>query len=268
MEGEVMEEEYQEEYQEEPEQEQELQDESLALSEAEEKAMKMGWVPKDEFKGDPNNWRPAEEFVERGENMIPIIRKNLSKAEQRAKAAEDKANAALEHMKLLRNKLHEREVANIEKAKREAVANGDTDTYDRLSSETPDLPEFKEEEIPKGQKIMEEWLPDNPWYGQDYEKTAEADKYGEFLARTRPDLVGTRDYLEEVAKHISEKFSNQNRKRPAAVDSGTPKASTTAGSLFSKLDNEAKATFNMMVTRGIFSNTKEDKESYAKDVLA
>jgi len=30
------------------------------------KATKMGWTEKSQFKGDPAKWRPADEFVERG----------------------------------------------------------------------------------------------------------------------------------------------------------------------------------------------------------
>jgi uncharacterized membrane protein YqaE (UPF0057 family) len=37
------------------------------------KATKMGWTPKTEFRGDPDKWRPADEFVERGENMLPFV---------------------------------------------------------------------------------------------------------------------------------------------------------------------------------------------------
>ena len=33
----------------------------------EDEARNQGWKPKDEYEGDPTKWRPAKDFVERGE---------------------------------------------------------------------------------------------------------------------------------------------------------------------------------------------------------
>ena len=35
-----------------------------------------GWVPQDEWKGSEAAWSPAEEFIHRGEQINPILRKN------------------------------------------------------------------------------------------------------------------------------------------------------------------------------------------------
>jgi hypothetical protein len=37
------------------------------------RARTMGWVPKEEYKGNPDNWRDANEFVRRGEEILPIV---------------------------------------------------------------------------------------------------------------------------------------------------------------------------------------------------
>jgi hypothetical protein len=42
-------------------------------------AKEMGWVPKDEYRGDKNNWRDADEFVERGEHILPIVQATVKK---------------------------------------------------------------------------------------------------------------------------------------------------------------------------------------------
>src|SRR5690606_35489735 len=39
-------------------------------------AKSMGWVPQDEWKGDPDKWTDAQEYVERGEQVLPILRAN------------------------------------------------------------------------------------------------------------------------------------------------------------------------------------------------
>lgn len=40
----------------------------------EQQAKEMGWRPKEQFKGDPDKWVDAEEYVERGEHVLPIVR--------------------------------------------------------------------------------------------------------------------------------------------------------------------------------------------------
>lgn len=39
-------------------------------------AREMGWTPQDKFKGDPEKWVDADEFVRRGENLLPLLRKS------------------------------------------------------------------------------------------------------------------------------------------------------------------------------------------------
>lgn len=110
------------------------------------RARDMGWVPREEFRGDPSKWRPADEFVQRGEEVLPIIRANLSKAERKAQQLEqqlanvkgeyaerlgriERANAAAYQYQI--KQLHE----TYEAAKRQAVSEGDTERYDRLQAE-------------------------------------------------------------------------------------------------------------------------------------
>lgn len=38
-------------------------------------ARDMGWTPQEQFKGDPEKWVDADEFVRRGEHLMPILRK-------------------------------------------------------------------------------------------------------------------------------------------------------------------------------------------------
>ena len=42
-------------------------------AQAEQKARNMGWVPKEDWKGNPDNWVGADEFVKRGETFVPFL---------------------------------------------------------------------------------------------------------------------------------------------------------------------------------------------------
>lgn len=56
---------------------------------AEERARAQGWKDKDEFTGPEDQWRPAEEFLERGEKILPILQERFGKMEgENAKLAE------------------------------------------------------------------------------------------------------------------------------------------------------------------------------------
>lgn len=44
--------------------------------EVEQEARAMGWVPQDEFRGDKSKWVDAEQFVEHGRKVMPILKKN------------------------------------------------------------------------------------------------------------------------------------------------------------------------------------------------
>jgi len=39
-------------------------------------ALEMGFIPRDQFKGDPDKFIDAESFIERGKSLMPILRKN------------------------------------------------------------------------------------------------------------------------------------------------------------------------------------------------
>lgn len=244
--------------------EEQTEEQTQEVNPAEERALKMGWVPKDDFRGDPDKWRPAEEFLERGERMIPILNKKIRDLRQQQ---EEKDKAFASHLSVVRDKLHGQRLEEHESRKREAVEAGDSETYDRLSRETPknDIPEYKPPEQ-KNDPVFEEWKDENAWYSTDYERHQEAENYGQFLKGTRPELMG-REFLDEVTAHVKQKFSNPNRNKPSAVDSGTQKASGTPGKLYNSLSAEAKATFNQFVRERIFQDNAADREAYAKDVL-
>jgi hypothetical protein len=62
---------------------QELEDQRAAQQaiEIEGRAKMQGWVPKDEFKGDPTKWINADEFVKRADHMMPILKSVNKKLE-------------------------------------------------------------------------------------------------------------------------------------------------------------------------------------------
>ena len=58
------------------EQQQEQQQAATSLTAIEQRALDQGWVPKDEWAGEPDDWRPAREFLDRGELFKKIDDQN------------------------------------------------------------------------------------------------------------------------------------------------------------------------------------------------
>src|SRR3972149_6496674 len=45
-------------------------------------AKQFGWVPQDDFKGDPEQWRDAATFLQRGKEINGFLRKDLEKIQK------------------------------------------------------------------------------------------------------------------------------------------------------------------------------------------
>lgn len=109
-------------------------------------ALALGWLPKEQFKGDPTRWTDAETFVERGHTLMPILRKNneqlvgkLSKAERDAAAAIATAQELKTSMEKIlefqasevKRQVEER-LATLKAARKQARRDGDDDKVDEL----------------------------------------------------------------------------------------------------------------------------------------
>lgn len=129
---------------------------------AEARARRMGWYPKDEFHGRPEDWIPAEKFIERAEREAPILRENLKRLDRRAASAEAKADAAqrkldeaisrldemgeaLDSMRAVATNAekrgYERAVAQLKKEAKEAAADGDQERVVEIVDKMKELQE-------------------------------------------------------------------------------------------------------------------------------
>ena len=66
--------------------------ESSAAPEVQSKAEKLGWIPPARFKGDPEKFIDAEQYLERGETVLPIVKEQNKRLH--AQVAELQANHA------------------------------------------------------------------------------------------------------------------------------------------------------------------------------
>ena len=247
----------------------------------EEKAKTMGHVPKEEWKGDPDKWRPAAEFVERGENIIPILKERHEKLEKKfdnLKSDMDitlKANKReVEEAKKLAfetaTENYEAKLKMLDKREIEAFTDGDAAEFQEIKKERQEL---KKPEEPKQDKTSPEnpefkdWSKKEKWYGADDELTTEANIQGNVLVQKYPDKPISEIY-DMITKNVKalhpEKFENPRRKEPNSVEEGGTNIDT-APKGFNALPKSAKAQYKRLAENFKAEGRKYTKEQYAKD---
>lgn len=237
-------------------------------------AGEMGWRPKDEWDGD-GEWRDAAEFIRKGHQIQKEkaddsrkLRKEIERMQETMRTLADgqakQLKQAIDSAKL-----------RLEKERDEAIEVGDKTKVKQVDSELKKLDEQKPEPVNDRQKAFESGFNDfksrHPWYEKNKEMTASAITFGKSIADMGP--VDADDYYELIEKHIKrlfpEEFTNPNRAKasPVSADKGTVRSN---GSLWDKAIKdypELNHVFQTFVNDGIYKDTKDARERYAKEVL-
>lgn len=186
-------------------------------------ARQLGWVPKEDFRGDPEKWVDAESFVERGKHIMPILRQNNAKLEQTlAQQSAEIARvtrlfeASQESITELQRFHDENTQRQVEKARKDllteltqAKKDGNIELEVELTDELAQLTEaqravkkLKETEVkataastsqPVADPAFAAWLTENTWFNKDVQKTAKALAIAKEL-RDDPKMAGVVGY--------------------------------------------------------------------------
>ncbi len=237
---------------------------SAAAAAVEAEATKMGWTPKDQFKGDPAKWRPADEFVERGKNMLPIVQATVKRQEKQIEELTRTVKDFTEHMTKTEQRAYDRALATLKEQRKEAIAAGDGEAFDKVDEAIADLRKEADAKAakPKQQEasddpIYNEWESRNKWLSD-----PDMADYAEFAAqKMRKDgekAIGA-DFLDLVSKKVKtqfpDKFENPRRAAAASVEGAAP-AQRKGGKSYADMPAEARAACDRMAKNG-FSDAKQ-----------
>lgn len=238
----------------------------------EDRATQDGWVPQDKWKGPSDKWRSAEVFNARGAQFHAILSKKTKTLEE-SLAAQAEKNEELtktlrefgeHHSRTLDNerKKHEAQIRRLESEKNKADDAGDLDAYKAAERE---IQELKAVEPPKPAPTQPQgphpdvaaFVARNAWYSSDAELKAAANMFSTTLEINSPGLSMKENLVkteEAVRKAYPEKFSNPNRAREQAVESGSiPMTERGSKRDYSSLPQDAKAACDRFVKQGVLT---------------
>jgi len=203
------------------------------VSEVEDRAKAMGWVPQDEFRGDPEKWRSAEEFLDIGLNYMPVLKERLGKMEKDLADKTSRLERTTENLvkftefhKGTYKRAYNKALEDIETKKRIAAQAGDVEAYDLLSREAEAVhTEAAQLETsptqPADSPVYQDWHEKNTWYTNDKDLTAYADGLAQMLREDN--FVGSEAaFYGEIEKRVRanfpHKFVNPAQAQPPAVE--------------------------------------------------
>ena len=202
--------------------------ESAAPPEVQAKAEKMGWIPPSRYRGEAERFVDAEEYVARGEQVLPIVRAQNQRLQgelEALKSSQAETQAALARATTALEEIEERHTVATQKAvekahkdliDRLAVAheNGDhaaiaeiTGLMIELKTASAEEPAKKSEPkpaVPAAAVVppdLKEWQAANPWFGTDKRKTALALGVAQELRDSGTELTGVAFY-EKVREEV------------------------------------------------------------------
>lgn len=262
------------------ESEEQSQEQQQAIVEVEDRAKKMGWIPKDQFKGDPERWRPADQFVKRADELMPIMRVQLKKYEDKITNLETEVRTTkgtMEKIVKMADKVGQREYerakADLTKKQVEAVAVGNVEEWSKLEGEKDKLEKPEPVQVEKPMQEPENpqfktWHADNDWYLSDTAMT----RYANAVAAETPKMASYTDWLRVVETAVREafphKFTNAARSKTAPVDGGNTRGGgggRPKGKSYNDLPSDAKAQADKYVSQGLFKTREDYVKSYYAD---
>lgn len=198
--------------------------EAPEYTEVELAAMEHGWKPKEEFKGDPAEWRDAnlfmtlKPFYEKIESLSKTNKQNQKHFQQIAK-----------DMQLVKEQAYTRALADLKAQRKEAMQEGDFDRVELINDQIDNVKDSQRiaatqpDVEPVVNQEFQDWQARNGWYTRDEDLRDWADARG---PRLHANGMSPSEVLSQLEKEVKlkfpEKFTNPNRERPGAVSSGVP----------------------------------------------
>lgn len=238
---------------------------------SEARARAQGWVPKEEWKGNPATWKPAQQWIEDGDTVKRLERQvqqlqggyvHFVKAQQeQTRKAVEQARQQWEAEYWAKLKEFDFEGAQIADGKRKEL-----DAQAHALEVAPAAP------APVGGRdpaYFAQWQARNTWYHEANPALwQQATAYGQRLERAGVPYAEMLALVEErFASGATALPPTSPGNSPVEAPRGGPSVRKNGGSRWGELDADAKKDFGFLVRNGVYADTDKDRAHYAKEVL-
>lgn len=245
-----------------------LQENTPQYTEIEQRALEMGWRPKDDFSGNEEDFIDAKEFVRR-QPLYDKIHKQSGDIKELRRAME----AFKTHFTTVQEAAYQKALRELKDQRKDALANGDGDRFEQLDEEIKSAQEqvaalkaAKEtpivQDTPTEHPEFSAWKTRNRWYDSTGYMRTFADDYGTRLAAQGvPPNEVLKQVEQAVRKEFPHKFSNPNKDLAPNVNSSNNRGKVD--SFEASLDATERRIMDSLVRSGI---KKEDYLAQLKAV--
>ena len=175
-----------------------------AESETEQRARERGWVPREEYTGNPRNWVDAEEYLK----SPPKLRQERDSLDAEVKALKKNLELQGKSIEEIRREERERTLKEIKAQQKRAAEEEDWATFDKLDEERDKVarqPEEKKGEQQDADPVIQEWVDENRWFQSDEILRTEAVAVYGRLEQRHPHM-DTRERLNRVTEIIKGRY--------------------------------------------------------------
>ena len=242
-------------------------------NDVETQAREQGWAPLEEYKGDPKRWRSAEEFLEFGERVNPIIKKQRDEYKADLKAMEAKFEKQQEHVsKLLEfrskqeQERYEGELSYLKTQLRDARRAGEDETVEVIEEKLDELKgnapiKYEVEKAPEQHSDntveFQEWRSKNDtWFEKDDKATMYALGLANKMVTEKTTLRGEA-FFNEISRKVKSEFPSLFSPKRGMVEASSNGGSRPAPrASYERLPQEAKDACDDYVNAKL--GTRED----------
>lgn len=241
----------------------------------EQKALDMGWRPREEFDGDEEDFIDAKEFIQR-QPLFDKITAQSKELKNLKRSLEDFKG----HYTKVQETAYQKALKELKTEKRQALVDGDIDKFTALEEAQEQVESEKTAFIEKQTAVVQEdsynpefqsWINKNSWYSTQPHMQAFADDVGaQFKYQVQVGKMTPADVLKEVEKQVREEFPNRfrnpNKDKPSSVEGSSGKSGKSPE--FELSDMERRIMNNLVNTKGPDGKPLVTKEKYIADLKA
>jgi hypothetical protein len=251
------------------ENQEQLEQQEPTLTPIEEKAIQMGWRPKEQFEGDEEEFIDAKEFVRR-QPLFDRIESQNKQLKNVTKALE----ALKVHYTRVEEAAVQKAINQLKAQRKSALADGDGDSFELIDDEIKkaeqqlsQIEQVKNNPIVEETVVHPEWQAfqsRNPWYTNTGYMRKFADEIGADLAsKGIPPVEVLKQVEQAVRKEFPNKFVNPNKEQAPTVEQSRGSSKQTGKDSDSFMNEQERKVMNDLVRSGLLT-----KEKYIADLKA